>query len=119
MEWNVAASSQGAAAMWDSHFRLGGGTGTDLDIDNCPKHNFNDQCIAASLMFHVTKEATGYFENVWAWVADYDNDDSLFNNPDTMANQISVYGARGMLIESQGPSWFYGTGSEHSAMYNY
>ncbi|KAI1159223.1 pectate lyase superfamily protein-domain-containing protein [Nemania serpens] len=119
MEWNVAASSQGAAAMWDSHFRVGGGTATDLDIDNCPKHSFNDQCIAASLMFHVTKEATGYFENVWAWVADHDNDDSLSDNPDTTANQISVYGARGMLIESQGPSWFYGTGSEHSAMYNY
>ncbi|KAI0810214.1 pectate lyase superfamily protein-domain-containing protein [Xylaria sp. FL0064] len=119
MEWNVAASSQGAAAMWDSHFRVGGGTGTDLDIKNCPKHGFNDQCIAASLMFHVTKEATGYFENVWAWVADHDNDESLYNNPDTTANQISIYGARGMLIESQGPSWFYGTGSEHSVMYNY
>lgn len=24
-----------------------------------------------------------------------------------------------MLIESQGPSWFYGTGSEHSVLYQY
>lgn len=119
MEWNVAASSQGAAAMWDSHFRVGGGTGTDLDFATCPKRGFNEQCIAASLMFHVTKEADGYFENVWAWVADHDNDKSLYNSPDTMANQISIYGARGMLIESQGPSWFYGSGSEHSVLYNY
>ncbi|KAI1773231.1 pectin lyase-like protein [Hypoxylon cercidicola] len=119
MEWNVAASEQGAAAMWDSHFRVGGGDGTDLGFDDCPKRSFNDQCIAASLMFHVTKEASGYFENVWAWVADHDNDKSTYNNPDTMSNQVSVYGARGMLIESQGPSWFYGSGSEHSVMYNY
>lgn len=39
--------------------------------------------------------------------------------PDSSASQISVYGARGMLIESQGPSWFYGTGSEHSVLYQY
>lgn len=48
-----------------------------------------------------------------------DNDYSVYNSPDKLVNQISVYGARGMLIESQGPSWFYGTGSEHSVMYNY
>jgi hypothetical protein len=119
MEWNTAAESQGAAAMWDSHFRVGGATGTDLDYSNCPKRGYNDQCIAATLMFRVTKQASGYFENVWAWVADHDNDDSLYNNPDPMGNQVSIYGARGMLIESQGPSWFVGTSCEHSVMYNY
>jgi hypothetical protein len=31
MEWNVAASTQGSAAMWDSHFRVGGGMGTDRE----------------------------------------------------------------------------------------
>lgn len=119
MEWNTAAESQGSAAMWDSHFRVGGADGTDLDIQNCPKFGFNDQCIAASLMFHLTEQASGYFENVWAWVADHDNDASVFNQPDSTITQISVYGARGMLIESQGPSWFYGTSSEHSVLYNY
>ncbi|KAH8157033.1 hypothetical protein CIB48_g11215 [Xylaria polymorpha] len=119
MEWNIEARSQGSAAMWDSHFRVGGATGTDLDSKTCPKRSFNENCIAASLMFHVTAQASGYFENVWAWVADHDNDYSVYNSPDKLVNQISVYGARGMLIESQGPSWFYGTGSEHSVMYNY
>ncbi|KFY05268.1 hypothetical protein O988_00131 [Pseudogymnoascus sp. VKM F-3808] len=119
MEWNTAAVTQGAAAMWDSHFRVGGADGTDLGIADCPKFSFNEQCIAASLMFHVTKQASGYFENVWAWVADHDNDENMYNQFDKTANQISVYGARGMLIESQGPSWFYGTSSEHSVMYNY
>jgi hypothetical protein len=119
MEWNVAADSQGSAGMWDSHFRVGGALGSDLDVNTCPKFGFNDQCIAASLMFHVTSQASGYFENVWAWVADHDNDENMTNNPDPTSNQVSIFGARGMLIESQGPSWFYGTSSEHSVLYNY
>ncbi|KAI1755067.1 pectin lyase fold/virulence factor [Xylaria castorea] len=119
MEWNTAPVDQGAAAMWDSHFRVGGGKGTDLDIDHCPKFSANDGCIAVSLMLRVTAQASGYFENVWAWVADHDNDASIYNQPDSTITQISIFGARGMLIESQGPSWFYGGGSEHSVLYNY
>jgi hypothetical protein len=119
MEWNVAADDQGTAGMWDSHFRVGGALGSDLDEPNCPKFGFNDQCIAASLMFHVTSQASGYFENVWAWVADHDNDENMVENFDPTSNQLSVFGARGMLIESQGPSWFLGTSSEHSVLYNY
>ena len=119
MEWNVAAVSQGAAAMWDSHFRVGGALGTDLDLSKCPKFSNNAECIAASLMFRVTAQANGYFENVWAWVSDHDNDKSIYNEPDSSSTQISIFGARGMLIESEGPSWFYGGGSEHSVLYNY
>lgn len=70
MEWNVHEGDQGAAGMWDSHFRVGGAKGTDLDIMSCPKDHFNQSCIAASLMLHVTSQASGYFENVWAWAAD-------------------------------------------------
>lgn len=32
---------------------------------------------------------------------------------------ISVYSARGLLVESQGPVWLFGTASEHSVMYQY
>ncbi|OBT86923.1 hypothetical protein VE02_04416 [Pseudogymnoascus sp. 03VT05] len=119
MEWNTAASEQGAAAMWDSHFRVGGALGSDLDFATCPKFSSKDECIAASLMFHVTPQGNGYFENVWAWVGDHDNDASVFNQPDSTITQITVYGARGTLIESHGPSWFYGSGSEHTVLYNY
>ncbi|KAK4164601.1 glucan-beta-glucosidase [Cladorrhinum sp. PSN259] len=119
MEWNVAAVSQGAAAMWDSHFRVGGALGTDLDMSTCPKFTNKAECIAASMMFRVTAQANGYFENVWAWVGDHDNDKTIVNQPDSSSTQISVFGARGMLIESKGPSWFYGGGSEHSVLYNY
>ena len=119
MEWNVAAESQGSAAMWDSHLRVGGGEGTDLDMATCPKFSDNSQCIAASLLLHVTPQANGYFENVWAWVADHDNDFSLYDQFDPTISQTSIFSARGMLIESQGPSWFVGSSCEHSVLYNY
>jgi hypothetical protein len=70
LEWNVHESSQGSAAMWDSHVRVGGATGSDLDAQICPKFGFNDACICAALLFHVTPQASGYFENVWIWLAD-------------------------------------------------
>ena len=44
---------------------------------------------------------------------------SVYDSPDKVVNQISLYAARGTLIESEGPSWFYGTGSEHAVLYQY
>ncbi|KAK8092424.1 glucan -beta-glucosidase protein [Apiospora kogelbergensis] len=120
MEWNVAAASQGSAAMWDSHFRVGGAAGTSLSVADCPSNaTIHPNCFAASMMLHVTQQASGYFENVWAWVADHDNDFSGGDPDDVAAKQVSVYGARGILVESEGPSWFYGSSSEHSVLYNY
>ncbi|KFA45429.1 hypothetical protein S40293_10065 [Stachybotrys chartarum IBT 40293] len=119
VEWNVKASSNGAAGMWDSHIRVGGALGSDLEVANCPKFGYNEDCITASLLLHVTSGSSGYFENVWAWVADHDNDMSLYWEFDKLASQISLYSGRGMLIESQGPCWFYGTGSEHTVLYQY
>ena len=57
-----------------------------------------EECIAAALMLHITKYGDGYFENMWAWVADHDLDDA----ENTM---ISVACGRGILIESAGPTW--------------
>ncbi|KAM7192998.1 Exo-beta-1,3-glucanase [Rhypophila sp. PSN 637] len=119
VEWNVKASAAGSAGMWDTHIRVGGALGSDLDHSNCPKLGFSEACITASLLLHVTSKSSGYFENVWAWVADHDNDMSLYWEFDKLASQVSLYSGRGMLIESQGPCWFYGTGSEHTVLYQY
>jgi hypothetical protein len=119
MEWNIPESSQGAAALWDSHIRVGGGIGTDLDAATCPKFSQKDVCICASMLLHVTKRASGYFENFWAWVADHDNDMSMYWEVDSSKSQISLFGARGVLVESQGPVWIYGSGSEHVIFYQY
>jgi hypothetical protein len=73
VEWNVAASKTGSVGMWDTHFRLGGAIGTKMQVGDCPMNGpIKSGCIAASLMLHITPQANGYFENVWAWVADHD-----------------------------------------------
>jgi hypothetical protein len=114
MEWNIAESSQGSAAMWDAHFRVGGAAGTDLQYKDCPREDaaVNTKCIAATTLMHVTSSASGYFENVWVWVADHDLDIPS-------QDQVSIYAARCLLIESTKPVWLWGTGSEHCTLYQY
>ncbi|KAH6857100.1 pectate lyase superfamily protein-domain-containing protein [Chaetomium sp. MPI-CAGE-AT-0009] len=113
VEWNVHESAQGSAGMWDSHIRVGGAKGSQLQKAECPQTVQNTAgCAAASLMMHMTEKSSGYLENVWMWVADHDMDD---------ADQVlvNVYAARGMLIESQGPTWLWGTAVEHAVLYQY
>ncbi|KAJ6191605.1 pectin lyase-like protein [Penicillium mononematosum] len=114
VEWNVHQSTQGSAAIWDSHFRVGGATGSNLQATQCPKLSgtINTKCQAASLMLHLTPQSSAYMENIWAWTADHDLD--LLTQ-----DQITVYSGRGILIESQGPTWMYGTSSEHNVLYQY
>lgn len=117
-EWNVAEASQGSAGMWDVHYRIGGSAGTKLQSDTCTKNPqatapYNPECIGAFLLLHITSTGSGYFENIWLWVADHELDESTHN-------QINIFNGRGVLSESQtGPVWMYGTSSEHSQLYNY
>ncbi|KAK4238207.1 pectate lyase superfamily protein-domain-containing protein [Achaetomium macrosporum] len=113
VEWNVHESTQGSAGLWDSHIRVGGAKGSDLQKAECPKTAQNTAgCAAASLMMRMTEKSSGYLENVWMWVADHDMEDAE-------QAQINVYAARGMLIESQGPTWLWGTAAEHAVLYQY
>lgn len=63
-------------------------------------------------MLHITPKASAYLENVWAWVADHDLDAAD-------EAQIDIFSGRGILIESQGPTWLYGTSPEHNVLYQY
>ncbi|KAI1742280.1 glycoside hydrolase family 55 protein [Xylaria scruposa] len=117
MQWNLAGSENGAAGMWDVHFRVGGTAGTELQSDLCSKNPnattlVDDKCKGSFLMLHLTKTASAYIENCWFWVADHELD--LEDH-----NQINIYNGRGVLIESQNPVWLWGTASEHSVLYNY
>ncbi|KAI1327924.1 pectate lyase superfamily protein-domain-containing protein [Xylariaceae sp. FL0255] len=114
VEWDIAESSQGSAGMWDSHFRVGGAVGSQLQFDQCPwtESSVNADCIAATLLFHITSSASAYLENVWVWTADHDLDRLT-------QDQISIYTARAFLIESQGPVWLWATAAEHSTLYQY
>lgn len=117
MEWNVAEASQGSCAMWDVHFRVGGSAGTQLEQDTClakvpGSTAFKPECAGSFLMMHITSQATAYVENCWFWVADHELDIAAHN-------QTNVYNGRGLLVESHGPVWLYGTSSEHHQLYNY
>ena len=116
VEWNVKGMSQGSSGMWDVHFMVGGYTGTDIQESNCAKNedstNIRDECRAAFMLLHLTSSSSIYMENNWMWVSDHDLDAAE-------QTQIDVYNGRGVLIESQGPVWMYGTASEHSTLYNY
>ncbi|KAM0713749.1 hypothetical protein Q7P37_010711 [Cladosporium fusiforme] len=115
IEWNLE-SEQGKSGMWDAHVRIGGSLKTDLDTLTCPTsqgENPKPECQGVFLMFHATSSSKGILlENTWFWVADHDLDT---NSP----RQISIYSGRGVLVESPGPTWFWGTASEHSIFYNY
>jgi hypothetical protein len=116
MEWNIN-SEKGQAGLWDVHFRVGGFEGTKLQASNCKKnpnatHDANPECIGSFMQLHITKESSGYFENVWLWTADHELDQEGHS-------QIDIYNGRGMVVESQGPVWLYGTASEHSQISQY
>lgn len=117
MEWNIKGSAQGSAGMWDVHWRIGGAAGTQLQSDRCRKDPgviapAKPECVAAFMLLHVTRQSSIYLENTWFWVADHELDLSDHN-------QINVFNGRGVLVESQGPVWMYGTSSEHHQLYNY
>ncbi|WFD32996.1 hypothetical protein MSPP1_004053 [Malassezia sp. CBS 17886] len=114
VEWNVHESAQGSAAMFDTHIRIGGFRGSNLEMRQCDKTKPLDALPRASfLSLHVTTAASGYFQNVWVWVADHNLDDEPLS-------QINVLSGRGILIESRdGPVWLYGTASEHHLLYQY
>jgi glucan 1,3-beta-glucosidase len=96
IEWNLSSPSSGPSGMWDVHTRIGGFTGSNLQVSQCATGAAqpNTNCIAAFQSMHITSVASGvYLENVWLWSADHDIDDAS----DT---QITVYSGRGLLVES-------------------
>ncbi|KAK3934568.1 glucan 1,3-beta-glucosidase [Diplogelasinospora grovesii] len=106
----------------DCHARLGGATGTELTPNECPAYTdgtVNDGCLTASLVMHLTYNSSGYFENMWLWTADHMIDDPNWNDDKNQMTQISVFTARGMLIESQTATWLYATASEHAVYYQF
>ncbi|KAF8178908.1 exo-beta-1,3-glucanase [Pholiota molesta] len=116
VEWNVKdpAGVQAGAGMWDTHFRIGGAIGTNLQSGTCPSSGSGSPsaCSGVFLSLHLTSQATAYLEGTWIWVADHDLDNSA-------SAQISVYAGRGLLSESQGPVWLIGTAVEHHTIVQY
>jgi hypothetical protein len=76
----------------DSHFRIGGAAGTDLQLKDCPAKSgsVKTSCIAGTMMLHLTPSSSAYLENIWAWVADHDIDNAA--GADAF---LDIYVARG------------------------
>ncbi|SNX82776.1 probable beta-1,3 exoglucanase precursor [Melanopsichium pennsylvanicum] len=116
VEWNIREQegSQGSAAIWDSHIRVGGFAGTNLQADKCAREQpLNNDCRASFLNLHLTTNSSAYIENMWVWTADHDLD---YGD----RAQVNILTGRGILVESaEGPVWMYGGASEHSILYQY
>jgi len=114
VEWNVKQSSQGSAGMWDSHIRIGGAAGTNLQVGNCPSSGSGGttNCLAAYAGLHLTASSSAYLEGTWVWLADHDLDAAS-------QAQVSIFSGRGILSESAGPTWLIGTAAEHHVLYQY
>ncbi|KAJ7164261.1 pectin lyase fold/virulence factor [Mycena filopes] len=112
VEWNVKQSSQGSVGMWDSHIRLGGAAGTNLQEHNCPSSGSGGaaNCMAAYAGLHLTASSSAYLEGTWVWLADHDLDVAS-------QDQISTFSGRGILSESAGP--VISTASKHHVLYQY
>ncbi|KAJ7043179.1 glycoside hydrolase family 55 protein [Mycena alexandri] len=113
VEWNVKETEQGSAGAWDTHIRLGGAAGTNLEIEQClPGPGLDDsKCMAAFMALHLTRDSTAYLEGMWVWLADHALDEDG-------VSQLTIFCGRGILSESQGPVWMIGT-AEHHALYQY
>lgn len=92
IEYNLNGDQ--GSGLWDVHTRIGGFTGSDLQVANCPKTGaVTTACKAGFMSLHVTSSANNvYLENNWFWTADHDIDDAA-------NTQISVYTGRGALVE--------------------
>ncbi|KAF8677635.1 Glycoside hydrolase family 55 protein [Rhizoctonia solani] len=117
IRWNIGEPSrqEDMSGMWEVHIRLGGFTGSGVQVSNCLASNAQqptNECTVAFLAMHLTEKAALYYEGGWVWTADHDLDDPT-------QRQIDVYTGRGILIESCGPVWLTGSGSEHHVIYQY
>lgn len=122
IQWNLNSPSATPSGMWDVHVRVGGFTGSQLQVAQCPTTPNtatppaipNAKCISDFLSMHVTSGASGiYMENCWIWVADHDIDDPSLT-------QITVYSGRGLLVDSKTANmWLVGTSVEHHSLYEY
>ncbi|KAI0134383.1 pectate lyase superfamily protein-domain-containing protein [Xylariales sp. AK1849] len=105
---NMAGNNPGDVAVWNTALRVGGSEHSRVNTD-CTSTD-TSTCKAAFALFHATKTASVYAENVWGWVADHSLDGGGAQN-------IAV--GRGALIESTQPTWLVGSSFEHCTLYQY
>lgn len=107
VQFNMAGNQPGDVALWNSLVTIGGTRGADDLGHKC--YDASNECKAAFLGIHMTKDSSAYVENVWNWVADH------FTEAQNMGTHIA--GKGGVLVESTKGTWFHALGSEHWWLY--
>jgi glucan 1,3-beta-glucosidase len=107
LEINIAGAKPGDVGFWETHFRIGGGAGSDVQT-KCGGNPVD--CKAAFLLLHIKPTGSAYIENMWGWTADHDLDG---NHGQTIST------GRGALIETNKAAWFVGSAFEHHTLYQY
>lgn len=106
VQFNIAGSSPGDVALWNSLITVGGTRGAPALNDACG--SARNECQAAFLGLHFTSSSSAYIENVWNWVADHFTEGS---------GGCSIAAKGGALVESTKGTWLHGLGSEHWWLY--
>ncbi|KAI5926488.1 beta-1,3-glucanase [Camillea tinctor] len=107
VQFNMAGSSPGDVALWNSLITVGGTRGADALVNACGSPSA--ECQGAFLGLHFTEQSSAYVENVWNWVADHTTED--------FAGGSNIAAKGGALVQSTRGTWLHALGSEHWWLY--
>ncbi|RWA14250.1 hypothetical protein EKO27_g870 [Xylaria grammica] len=107
VQFNMAGSSPGQVALWNSMITVGGTRGASDLTNSCT--DSKNECKAAFFGMHFAPTSSAYVENVWNWVADHITED--------FAGGSNIAGKGGALVESTKGTWLHALGSEHWWLY--
>lgn len=107
---NMAGTNQGDVSLHSTLTRVGGTT--DSNVNNVCNTS-PAQCQAGFLMIHLTSSSSAYLENIWSWTADHSVEAGTLGP----GNSVYVATGRGILIESNKPTWLLGLAPEHQTLY--
>lgn len=107
VQFNMAGSSPGDVALWNSLVTVGGTRGASGLTNSC--RNPSSECKGAFIGMHFTPSSSAYVENVWNWVADHVTED--------FDGGSSIAAKGGALVESTKGTWLHALGSEHWWLY--
>ncbi|KAI1384809.1 glycoside hydrolase family 55 protein [Hypoxylon trugodes] len=106
LQFNIAGSTPGDVALWNSLVTVGGTLGATALADACG--SASNECQAAFIGMHFTPSSSVYVENVWNWVADHFTEGS---------GGCNIAAKGGALVESTKGTWLHALGSEHWWLY--
>ena len=107
VQFNMAGSSPGKVALWNSLVTVGGTRGASALTSTCT--SASSECQAAFLGIHFAPTSSAYLENVWNWVADH--------TTEGFSGGSNIAAKGGVLVEATKGTWIHALGSEHWWLY--